>query len=112
MSLMTTLIASVCVGLSGADKDACTNGLDAGSKQYGIQQDVDSAENKTNKEAIKESYSLLGNGGTKVLGGSLFMAKAAYEKSLTLQMPTMGLCNFLTSEVKPNAYNLKMEWKY
>jgi len=49
MGLIDTLIVTSCVGLSGIQQEACNKALTAGSKQSGIENNMNKAESKTLK---------------------------------------------------------------
>lgn len=109
---MTTIIASACMGLSGSANDACVKALDAGSRQTGIEQDVNMAQKTIERKANKEAYVLIGHTGMEIAGGGIFITKAVIDKSVQFNMPTMGMCDRITNNVGHDKYFLLLEWGF
>lgn len=112
MSLMSMVIAGACVTSSGNGQEACNKSLEAYTKQSGIESTMDFAEDKYTKKANKTAYSVMGQTGVDMVGGSLFLAKAAADKSVSVGLPTFGLCDHVTSEAGVDKYKLKLEWGF
>lgn len=111
-SAMGLMIAGACFGLSGQTQQACEKSLEAGSQQSGFEQSVDKAQQRLEKKANKEAHYLLGDSGMQVVGGSIFIAKTAIDKSVQFNAPTAGLCDKITSQIGINKYSLLMEWNF
>lgn len=109
MSLMSMAIVGAC---ATAQSGACVKSLEAGTKQYGIEQNVDTFEQKTTTKANKEAYNLLGDTGVQALGGGFFLAKTAIDKYVMFQVPTLGVCDSVVSQVGLDFYKLKLEWNF
>lgn len=109
---MTAIVTSACIGLSGSAREACSKALEAGSKQSGIEQDVDTFQKNVEKQANNEAHEYFGDTGVEVLGSSLFLLKTVIDKSVRFNAPTFGLCDSVTNQVGPNDYKLLLEWKF
>lgn len=109
---MGFMIAGACFGLSGNVQQACEKSLEAGGKQSGIERNIDTAQQNIEKKANQEAYYLLGDDGVKVLGGGIFIAKTAIDKSLQFNAPTFGLCHRITNQVGINKYSTMFEWNF
>jgi hypothetical protein len=112
MSLMPLMIAGACMTATGNGQQACSKSLEAGTKQAGIELFVDKTEDKYNKKANRTAYSLLGQSGMDVVGGSLFIVKTAVDKNVAFGLPTMGICDSANSQIGLDSYKLKLEWGF
>ena len=112
MSLMSMVIAGACATSTGNGQEACGKSLEAYTKQSGIESNVDFAETKYTKKVNKTAYGVMGQTGMDVVGGSLFIAKAAADKKVSLGLPTLGICDHVTSEAGVDKYGLKLEWGF
>lgn len=112
MSVIDTLIITSCIGLSGAQKDACDHALLAGAKQSGIEANVDHMESKTTKKLAIDAQEYLGKTPVDIVAGTAILVKTVADKAATVKLPTMGLCNSLVLRVSQDKSLLSIEWKY
>jgi|ERR1035437_11110982 hypothetical protein len=112
MGLIDTLIVTSCVGLSGMQRDACNKALTAGSKQSGIENNMDTAEKKTLKNIERDSRDTLGNTTVDVIAGTAIVAKTVADKAATVKLPNLGICNTMVLKVNHEKSLLSLEWKY
>jgi hypothetical protein len=97
---------------SGNSHDACTKALDAGSKQTGIEQDVNKVEDTVSKKADKKARELVGDTGMTVgavVGGA---GKAVADKAIVLRFPVFLPSMFISTQVGVQKSLLGLEWKY
>lgn len=109
---MSLMIVSACLSFNGQGKEACEKALEAGSKQSGIEQNVNQAQDRLEDKAKKNAKDLLGDTTMDVVGGTVFLAKTISDKSVKFSLPTMGLCDKITNEVGPDKYQLQMVWRF
>lgn len=112
MSAMAILIASACISSSGVKQEACSKGLEAGTKQFGVEQSVNSFEKKVEKDAKLTAYDWFGKTGSDVLGGTIFLAKTVKDKSVSFGLPTLGIANRITTTAGVDIYRLNLEWRF
>lgn len=112
MSTMTTLAISVCIGLSGAQQQACEKAIEAGAKQSGIEQNVDRFQRKIEKNATDKATDIIGKPGVDVVGGGVFVAKTIMDKSVRFNLPTLGICDRITNQIGVNQYSTQLEWGF
>lgn len=112
MGALQTIITASCVSLSGVAQDACNKALEAGTKQSGVEQNVNKIEDNVSKTADKQARSVVGNSGMDVAGGVAFIAKSVVEKSAIFALPTFGLNMSLKAQVGAEKSGLSLEWKY
>lgn len=112
MSAVATMIASACISFSGTGHDACTKAAEAGAKQSGFEQTVDSAEKKVTQKADAEAKDLLGEDTVSVVGSTVFIAKTVVDKKVKVKLPTFGLCSSASTEIGVDKYSLKLEWGF
>lgn len=109
---ITAIITSMCMGLSGNGHDACYKAGEAGAKQSGIEQEVDTLQKHVERDADKTAHEYLGETTMSVAGGGVFVVKTIVDKSLKFNTPTFGLCDRITNEVGINKYSLHLEWGF
>jgi len=114
MGLFESLLLSACVTTSGGGSQqmACQKGTEAGAKQSGVSQTVDAFESKETKKLEKNAVELFGKEGVNVVAGSVFVAKTMSSRSLSIGLPTFGMCTSIKTEIKPEYSILKFEWKF
>lgn len=108
---MTALIAGACLSFSGNGHEACSKAIEAGAKQSGFEQNVNKAEEIVTKEANGKAHYLLGDTGMEVVGGGIFIAKTVRDKSIQFNLPTLGICDRISSHVSPDNYGLQFVWR-
>lgn len=109
---MTVLIASACIGLSGNKQQACEKALEAGSKQTGIEQNVDKFQKVVERKAKDGAEDVIGKDGVDVVGGGVFVAKTIVDRSVKFNAPTFDLCDRVTSQVGIDKYSVELEWGF
>jgi hypothetical protein len=112
MGALSNAILSVCLGSSGNTNDACTHAVEASQQQMGIEQNLNTLEDKTNKKVNQEAKEDIGESGIKVVGTGAFLVKSAVDKQITVQIPNAGVCDSMTSEIKADSYKLNLQWKF
>lgn len=110
-SAMALMITSACLGLSGNGQQACEKALEAGSKQSGIEQNVDKTQKYIEKAADRKAHDLLGQQVMEIAGGGIFIAKTVVDKSVQFSVPTLGICDRITSQVGVDKYSMQMVWR-
>lgn len=115
-SLLGSAIVAVCVGASGQAYEACTHAIDAGTRQMGIRQQVDSAEDNTvnyvNDRVVNRVVNSLDKEDLLILGAAGFVYKTAMDRKLVLKLPTWNLCDSLVNEISPVSYGIKIQWSF
>ena len=93
-------------------QDACNKALTAGSKQSGVENNMNTTENKTLKNLDKNSRDYLGNTTVDVIAGTAIVAKTVADKAATVKLPNFGICNTIVLKVNHEKSLLSLEWKY
>lgn len=114
MGLFETALVSACIasGGTGTQQMACQKATEAGSKQSGIEKEMNDAEKRSLNKLEIEATDIFGKSGVNVVAGSVFVAKTLQSKSLSVGMPTFGLCSSIKTEINPDMSVLKFEWKF
>lgn len=114
MALFESMLISACVAAAGnnTNQTACEKATEAGSKQSGIEQNVDIAEKKELNNLQRTAEDNLGKDIVAVVAGSVFIAKTLQSKAITFGLPTFGICSSIKTEIKPDQSMLKFEWKF
>lgn len=110
-SLISAMIVSSCVGLTGSFKEACQKGIEAGAKQTGLEENVNKAEKRAEFLAHNQAVNLVGNTTIDIVGGTAFLYKTVTEKSIKLDLPTFGLCDNASSQIGDKSYYLNISWR-
>lgn len=111
-NVMTAMITSMCIGLSGNVQEACTKALEAGSKQTGIEHGVELMQKNAEIKADRQAHYLLGDKGMEIAGGGVFLIKTAVDKSVQFALPTFGLCDRIINNVGTDKYSMQMFWGF
>lgn len=112
MSAIAALITSACLGLSGSGQEACNKALEAGVKQIGIEQSVNTLEKNVSRDADQKGHYYLGDKGMEMVGGGAFLAKTIIDRALVFSAPTFGICDQIVNKVEPNKYSLQLQWRF
>jgi hypothetical protein len=112
MGVLDSLIMTACLGASGATHDACQKSLQAGSKQSGVEQNIDTYESKVTTNAEKDTKEKLGETTVEILGGTAFLTKSVVEKHATIGLPNLGLCTYIKAQIGQDKSMLSLEWKF
>lgn len=112
MSTISVLIAAACINASGPGKEACSKGLEAGSKQSGIEQQVNDAKDRLEDKAKNQARDIMGETGVKMVGSTFYLAKVVSDKAVSFRLPTFGICDKITSTAGVEGGNFLMEWSF
>lgn len=112
MGILTSAITSICMGITGAGQQACLNGLNAGTKQTGMDHSIDAKEQQEIRLLNEDAYETFGPNGVKIIGGTLYLVKVAQDRGVTVNLPTLGLCDNFTSLAGIDNYSLRLEWRF
>lgn len=114
MGLLSSALVSACVASSTGltDQKICMNTTEAGAKQFGIMQNVDLLEDRAIRQINREALEDFGKEPIDMVGGGIFIAKSIMEKSVTLALPTFGICNSAKTEIRQDQSLLKLQWDF
>lgn len=112
MAIISSLITVSCIGLSGQNNDACTKALEAGTKQSGIEQETDTYESNKLKYLETGSYNVLGKENAQVMGGTIWLTKMIVDKKASINLPNLGICNSLTTQIDTTSAKLVFKWQF
>lgn len=108
---MALMITSACIGMSGNANEACMKALEAGSKQTGIEENINKAQKVVEKTAEKTANEVLGKKTMEIAGGTIFLAKTVADKSIQFNLPTFGICDGITNQIGVDRYSMQMFWR-
>jgi hypothetical protein len=114
MGILLSSLLSVCAATSQSSmgKEACQKATEAGVNQLGIQQTMDSFEERTVHQIEMDAEKAIGKDGMYAVGGTYFLVRTIQTKSLILGIPTMGLCDSVKTDIGPKQSVLRFEWKF
>jgi len=110
---MQSAILSLCSTLTtGSQYDqACNKAVEAGTKQTGTYQLLDSYETKTISYTENEASYHLGDESVSAVGATVYAYRTFRTKTLKFNLPNMGICNSVSNDITPNSYALHMKWE-
>jgi len=85
MSLISTTIASVCIGLTQPQLDACNKAIEAGTKQTGLDAISNTTEKQVNDKALSIAQEYIGIKTIDVIGSIAYLTKTVQTQTITLQ---------------------------
>jgi hypothetical protein len=110
---LSSLIVSTCVSMTPANYNtACTSALTAGSKQSGLEKNVNDVQGKITTFADKESKEYIGEKQLKYIGSALFIKKIADERKVSLQLPKVFLYDSASTELSESSCKLNLQWNF
>lgn len=113
-SLFSTSIVSLCasIAVNGQYNQACNSAVDASTRQIGIRQSVDQAEDKSVQLVTTKTESLTPKPIQEVAGAGFFIYRTTKDKKVQFNLPTMGLCDSVNNEITPQSYSLTIKWNF
>lgn len=112
-SLFGTAIVAICAGTAtGQYNEACNKSIDAGTRQIGIRQTVDTGEDRTIQYVNTTVEQNTSKGVQSVMGAAGFAYKTARDKRVVFKMPTMGLASSVSNEISPDRYAITIKWNF
>lgn len=114
MSVLSSLLVSACVASSNMDSAqvACEKAAEAGARQSGILQEVDSIEEEEIKMLTKKAEQDLGKDGAFVVAGGVFVARTISSQSVVFGLPNFGVCDSVKADINSQRSIVKLEWKF
>lgn len=109
---MAMAISSACMSFQGSAHEACMKSFEAGSKQSGLEQNVNKAQQIIEKTVDKKAHYYLGDTTLLVVGQAMFISKTVSDKYVKFDMPTMGICDRITNQVGLGNYSTLLEWRF
>lgn len=107
--LIEMLIAASCAGAT--QHEACSKAVEAGTKQYGVYQNVDKAEDLTKKEAVHKVDDVAGAAPAAVVG---FVAQGYHDKGFRYSFKPGDVLDVdkVTTQVGKGNGSLVFEWRF
>lgn len=112
MALLDQAIIALCATAQPQYNAPCKASLQAGTRQIGIYEQINTGEKVANQIALHDAQQNLGDTTIIVIGGVAFVAKAVQDRGLSFNLPTYGVCDSLGSHVGIGSYGLHMGWKF
>lgn len=112
MSLLSSMIVTVCMGTQGDYNSACNAALDAGAQQTGMATDVKRAERNTTQWVDNVAEDKLGKNGKGIAGGMIFVIKTAADRTLVVPIPTGGIANKIDGQFSPDKAMIMFRWSF
>lgn len=107
MALLDSMILTACMGLSGQSNDACVKALQAGTKQSGVEQNVNSYETRQTKGLEYKAYDWFGKQTVGVVGGAVWLGKSVSERKAAF-----GIYGPLHMEVSEKLTQMVFKWTF
>lgn len=112
-SMFGSAIIAMCASAATAKyNDACNKALDAATRQYGLRQSVDGAEDKTVQYVTTTAQRHSPKAIQEAAAAGFFVVKTAKDKRLFFKIPTFGLCSSMEGQLEPSKYGLLVKWTW
>jgi hypothetical protein len=112
VALIESLMASLCAMAPANYGLACNKAADATSLQTGVKQESIKIEDSATKLGYQKAESLVGNKTINVVGASVFVYKTVEDKKLHVDLPSLGICDKVTTELATDSQLLKLQWNF
>lgn len=112
MSVLSSVILTVCLSAQGSYRDACNSALDAGTKQTGIADNMRQFETNTNSYANNLVDHYVDADIRNITGAGIFLAKAAADRRIDIPLPTLGLADQIVSQFAYSGISLAVRWSF
>jgi hypothetical protein len=109
---MASIITTACMNSTDIDKSDCIRGLEQSIKKIGFYDDIDHFEIYLQKRSLKKAIDFLGLDRVNAIGAATYLTKTAIDKSISVKLPTFGICDSVTGHAGTNGYLVKVEWKF
>jgi len=96
----------------GTYNQACSNAINAGGKQTGIEKDLNNVESYAGKQARLIAEDQVGREGVSLVAGGAFVINAAATQRFIVNLPTYGWCSSLKTEYRPSLYRITIQWDF
>lgn len=111
MDLFTPLLVSLCVSTPGAYNTACQKATEATYVQSGWAAEMNTFQNGLERYGASRERAIFG-GNTATVNSFVVVGVAIKTKKAKLNLPNLGLCDHFSTEIQPNSYGLKWEWRW
>ena len=106
-------ISAMCSSYEGTRYyDACLKALDAGTRQVGVRQQADNAQNKMNEMISTKVNRTVGKSVIQIVTVGGVVVKTARDKKISFGLPTLGLASSVDNEVGVDSYKIVIQWHW
>ena len=112
MALLDSAILMLCATTQAQYNAPCKASIEAGTKQYGIYDQINTGERVFDKMAERNAREGLGDTTIYVIGGGAYIYKVVQNKGVDFNLPTLGLCNSVSSHIGIETYSLRLGWNF
>lgn len=109
--IFTSIIISACVGASGSYNPACQKALQSAYIQSGFSSTVQTFQTGAMAYGKTQEKLIFGKN-ESIVNTTVATAIVIKNKKADLSLPTLGLCDRLSTQLQPNSYGLKLEWRW
>jgi hypothetical protein len=113
MPLTSWLIQVACQNTYQNHMDACTNALQASTKQIGLLDTDSKIENYYTVKTKDFIANSTGSAAIDVAGGTYYVYKVYRNKAIDFKLPNMGIADSISNRIDLNSYSytLNFSWK-
>lgn len=104
-------ISAMCAQYSGTRYyDACLNAVDRGTRQVGVRQQADQAQDKVNQIVTNKVDKIVGKTVIDAVAVGGFVYKTAKDKNVSFGLPTLGFASSVSNEIGVDSYKIVLQW--
>ena len=106
-------ISAICAQYNGTRYyDACLNALDKSTRQIGVRQQMDQAQDKVNEIVTRKVDGIVGQPVRDVVAVGGIVLNTARERKISFGLPTLGLASSVSNEVGVDSYKIVLQWNW
>jgi hypothetical protein len=105
------LLLSLCTGTVGNYHAACESSINSAYAQSGYQAQVSTFQGQVANFGKHKEHEILGSNDT-IANTLVATGMVVKQKKVDLSLPNLGLCDRFSTQLQPEKYQLKIEWKW
>jgi hypothetical protein len=86
--------------------------MDKGTRQIGIRQQADQAQNKVNEIVSRKVENIVGQTVREVVAVGGIVYQTAKDKRISFGLPNLGLASSVNNEIGVDSYKLIIQWNW
>lgn len=112
MPLISLAITAICNGSYQNNQDACNKALVATAMQTQVYNYDEKLEKYAESNVRNMATDYVGQEPIKFAGSAYYVFNVIKNKSLSFNLPTLGLCNGASNDITVSSYTLNLKWDF
>lgn len=107
----TPLLLSACIGTSGSYNAACQKALESAYIQSGVSKQVSIFQSGVEKYGKTQEKVVFGKS-EWIVNGAVGLGMVVKNKKASVNLPTLGICDKLSTQIETNKMSLNFGWHW